>query len=454
AESEPPKISPARRLAARGCDVGIAVVAGCWLWACFHPNFRVGPLSLGDPRRILVVLTGAILARLAFAFPGTSRFASLGDFLRRSSPDRRALLLLVVGATGVLVCLGGRTPYYRFLFQSFGSIFGAVRAVARGVVLFQLALAVLAAWGLSLWTRGLSRTRRGLCIAAAIGLMLVEYRAFPIHVFPYDEKPVGVYEWLRAAPLPGGVIEWPFGFPHDCEYTFRQAEHEKPIVNGHSSFSPTPYGELYGQFHLRPIPDSVWSRIAALKASVLIYHPHEMTPLESSAYRHLLGRGLAMHEIELLGSFPHAQDVDFAFRLAGAPRFDASLPGSAARRGTEELDAFFAVSESDLSPPFGAIDVPAEFAPMAPGSGGAGWALDESGIAEIRVATEQGTAGTAWLGGRRPDIQKAYPDYADSGHAGFGFVVPVMPPGAHQIRLTIVGKDGGETVLRRHVWVR
>ena len=49
---------------------------------------------------------------------------------------------------GVLVCLGGHTPYYRFLFTTFGVVFRAIRVAARGVVLFQVALAVLAAWGL------------------------------------------------------------------------------------------------------------------------------------------------------------------------------------------------------------------------------------------------------------------------------------------------------------------
>ena len=91
---------------------------------------------------------------------------------------------------------------------------------------------------------------------------------------------------------------------------------------------------------------------------------------------------------------------------------------------------------------------------MASESFGLGWALDDSGIAEIRVATELGPGAPGVVGGPRPDIPAVHPDYSDAANCGFGFVVPRVPPGPHTLRITLVGKDGGETVLERHILVR
>ena len=445
-------VSSRRLRAARGCDGLIALLAALWIVASVRPHLRIGPVSIGDSGRVQVFVTMAVLLRLALAFPARARFASLSDFLRRCGLDRRALLLIAVAATGVVVCLGAHTPYYRFLFTSFGAVFRAVRVAARGVVLFQVALAVLAAWGLSLWTRGKTMRGRAIRVAAALALIGIEYRAFPIVLYDYDARPVPVYEWLKTVEFPGGVVEWPLGFPHDTEYTLRQAEHEKPLVNGHSSFSPQTYGELMGKGHLRPIPDDVWTWMAKLEGSVLLFHPHESTVIEALPYRRAVRRGLATGEIELLGSFPHAGDRDFAFRLTRGPRFEPKVPAPAdAARALEDL---FAVSDAQLARPFGVIDHPPEGSEVVPGSFGFGWALDDSGIANISVSMESGPPRPASLGGNRPDIEKAYPDYDDAVHAGFGFSVPDVAPGAHTLVVTLVGRDGGKTVLRRHVNVR
>ena len=110
-----------------------------------------------------------------------------------------------------------------------------------------------------------------------------------------------------------------------------------------------------------------------------------------------------------------------------------------------------------LSPPSRAtsvIDFPPEDAEVAAGTWGYGWALDDSDIAEVRVATELGPATPAFVGGSRPDIPTAHPEYADAATSGFGFLVPDVPPGRHTLTLTLVGRDGGERVLTRRVRIR
>jgi hypothetical protein len=311
-----------------------------------------------------------------------------------------------------------------------------------------VALAVLAAWGLSLWTRGLSVFGRRIRIAAMVLVMTLEYRAFPVQLYDYDPRPVPVYEWLRSVAFSGAVVEWPLGFPHDCEYTLRQAEHEKPLVNGHSSFAPKPYEALHALLRLRPSPDGIWKATTDLQATLLVYHPHETTPLESSPYRHVLQSGLEKGWIVLLGAFPHAADRDFVFRFANAPDFDPGIPPEARLRAAEALNELFSVPESELAPPFGGLHLPKDGQTVAPGFWAFGWVLDDSGIAEVRVGTELGSAGGAQLGGRFPGVAEAFPDYADSAHPGFGFPIPAVPPGPHTLIVDFVARDGGHKVVR------
>jgi hypothetical protein len=447
------ELPPWRHRVARAFDVLVLLLAALWFVVRASPHLRVGPMSMGDAGRVQVFLTIAVVARLALAFPKRSRFLGLGDFLRRRRLDPRAQLLVLVAATGVLVALGGHTPYYRFLFQTFGVVFRAIRVAARGVVLFQVAIAVLAAWGLSLLTRNRSPAARRIGILGAIALITLEYRAFPVVMMAYDSSPVPVYEWLRTARMPGGVVEWPLGFPHDCEYTLRQAEHEKPLVNGHSSFAPRPYEELQAILRQRPIPDSAWDAMAGLDAALLIYHAHEGRGPQLAKYAHAIRRGLASGEVEIVGDFPHADGRDFAFRLTKGPRWDAPPAAGGEAQRLEDAIAWLEANVARLEPPVGTVHLPAENQKVAPGFWVHGWAVDDSGLAEIRVATELGPAGVAMLGSRWGGVEAMFPDYLGAATAGYGFPVPDLPPGPHTLRLTLVARDGGTTTLERRIVV-
>jgi hypothetical protein len=453
-------LSAWRLRVARVCDGLIPLLAVVWVAARLKPGLRLGPVSVGDAGRVLVFLTLVVLLRLAFAFPKRLRDASLRDaslvdaslvdWLRRPPLDRRVLLLVAVGAVGVLVCLGGHTPYYRFLFTTFGSLFRAIRVAARGVVLFQVALAVLAAWGLSVVTRGRALRSRILATAAVLLLMTVEYRAFPLKLDRYDSGAVAVYEWLRGTELgdEGAVVELPLGFPYDCEHTFRQAEHGHPLVNGHSSFAPRAYEELYALTHQRPIPNVVWEKLERLGGRILILH----TDVRNQTARELIDtlrfvrRGIQDGRIEPVASFPHAGATDVVLRPAGMTAALPPLPPGSAERALDALR----VADAAIAPPFARIDFPA---PVAVGEWRGGWALDDSGIAEIRIASELGPAGSALLHMHHPGMAAAFPDYEEAAgdRAGFGFAVPALPPGPHTLTLTIVANDGGTTVLTRPI---
>jgi hypothetical protein len=455
--ASPPKreIAGWRRRAARALD-GLAVVAvAAGVAGLVVPHLRVGPLNLGDPGRALVFLTGFVVLRLLLAFPLRSRWTDLREFLRSRRLDRRAGLFLAIGFAGLLVAAGGWTPYYTFLFKSFGFLFRAIRVPARGMVLFHLALGVLAAWGLALLLRRVrGRAERGAFVGAALLLTAIEYRASPIDFPSVDRRPAPVYTWLAAVPVPGAVLELPIGFDYDAEHVFRSTAHWRPLLNGYSGFAPPHYDELKTLFDKQPVPDEAWARARALGGRLLILHPQEAENLVRLNLARATRKALSEGKIEMLGSFPHGEARDFAFRIAPAPPLETGIPPRDRDRATADFARLTSTAESELAPPFGVIDIPAENADVAAGSFGLGWALDDSGIAEIGVATELGPGTAGVVGGARPDIPPVHPDYADAANSGFGFVVPNVPSGPHTLTITLVGKDGGRTVLTRPIRVR
>jgi hypothetical protein len=456
-KASPPAPSAGRRRLARVLDVLALALGAAWIASLAIPGFHIGPLRAGDPGRIAVLLTAAVLARLVAAFPSRSAFRNLGDRVRRSSRDRRMLLLLTLAGGGIVIALGGRTPYYRFLFQSFGDVFRSVRGAARGIVIAQLALAVLAAWGLSAWTHGLSRGVRRAAIGLALAILVFEYRAFPLSLDPCDPNPRPVYQWVRTAPFDGGLVEWPLGIPHDVDYVLSQGEHEKPLVNGYSGLWPREYSELVETSRLRPIPDRIWSELAGRESHVVVYHPHETLGPESFAYLRLVREGLAQGRLELLGSALHGDRRDFLFRLPAAASGGAAWPSgfSEAERAdaAARLQHLFDMPTAEVSPPFGVIHLPAEGSSVAPGAWGMGWALDDSGIAEIRIGTELGPAGLAQLGAKWPGLVETFPEFSEAARGGYGFEIPDVPPGPHELTVTLVARDGGVVVLKRPIVV-
>ena len=125
---------------------------------------------------------------------------------------------------------------------------------ARGIVLFDLAVAVLAAWGFAVWSRRLAPGPRRVWAGAFLAVLVVEYHDFPLKMYPVEEGAPAVYGWLRTAPAAGALVELPLGLDYDFDYLFRQGAHGKPLVNGYSGFFPKPYLELQEMLRLRPIP--------------------------------------------------------------------------------------------------------------------------------------------------------------------------------------------------------
>jgi hypothetical protein len=108
-----------------------------------------------------------------------------------------------------------------------------------------------------------------------------------------------------------------------------------------------------------------------------------------------------------------------------------------------------AAASSDAHPPFGMLGSPLENVPVDSGGWGFGWALDDSGIASVAVSFDGGPAAAAKTGDPFPGVKEAYPNFPDNDKAGFIFAIPKLSQGPHSLSVTIIAKDGGQTVLRR-----
>ncbi|HKF43559.1 MAG TPA: hypothetical protein VKG01_10700 [Thermoanaerobaculia bacterium] len=113
-----------------------------------------------------------------------------------------------------------------------------------------------------------------------------------------------------------------------------------------------------------------------------------------------------------------------------------------------------AAKQARARPPFGLIDTPKENDAIASGAQGTGWALDDSGIAKVEVALDEGPRADAKIGQPFPGVHEAYPNYPDSDKAGFTFTIPSVAAGPHLLIVSVTAKDGGKTDLRRHIQIR
>jgi N-acetylmuramoyl-L-alanine amidase len=72
-----------------------------------------------------------------------------------------------------------------------------------------------------------------------------------------------------------------------------------------------------------------------------------------------------------------------------------------------------------------------------------GWALDDRGVAEIRVYVDNHFATSTVLNTDRPDVSKAFPQYA-RGNDKHGWTVAIAfdAPGPHTILVQAIDSDG------------
>ena len=84
-----------------------------------------------------------------------------------------------------------------------------------------------------------------------------------------------------------------------------------------------------------------------------------------------------------------------------------------------------------------------------------GWALDSSGIKEVRVYVDGKDLGTVTYGTKRTDVNKAYPGYSSGDNSGFEGIVDISSVAAGDKKLTvkITANDGTTQTIDRTIKV-
>ena len=135
----------------------------------------------------------------------------------------------------------------------------------------------------------------------------------------------------------------------------------------------------------------------------------------------------------------------FALAVVVAAVSCQSKENAAAGNTTPPVSAAMA----DAHPPFGMFNTPGDGETVPNKSWCTGWALDDSGIAQVTGMTENGAASPARIDQPFPGVKEAYPNVPGNDKAGFIFQIPDLPPGPHSLRVEIIAKDGGKTLLVR-----
>ena len=184
-------------------------------------------------------------------FPGFIAIALAATALLTAAREReRKWCWVAVGLLGVALSLGPSLGLFTFLYNV-ATPYRALRVPSRAGVLFLLAVALLAAIGL---TRLTQMKRPGLrwtlvlvaaleCFAAPLGLRM-DAPSYP-----------AIYRHVETLPEPGAMVELPLPpperFQDNAIFVYRSIFHRRQIVNGYSGFAPPSYGLAYRQLMRR-----------------------------------------------------------------------------------------------------------------------------------------------------------------------------------------------------------
>ncbi|MFQ5792394.1 MAG: hypothetical protein ACE5JI_18145, partial [Acidobacteriota bacterium] len=159
----------------------------------------------------------------------------------RGSHRRDVMLWGVVGLLGVGISLGPRFGLFSILYGLLPPYQG-LRVPSRAGILFVLAMAVLASFGLA------AIRKRGYRVALLV-FAAAECYAAPLPWLQEVPPLPPIYRSLVDSDEPGPLVELPLPHPghfqDNARYVYRSIFHRKPLVNGYSGFVPQSYREAH-----------------------------------------------------------------------------------------------------------------------------------------------------------------------------------------------------------------
>jgi hypothetical protein len=172
--------------------------------------------------------------------------------------DPRARMCLAFGLCGLVLSFGTKVPGYAALYDAL-PLLKAVRAVSRFGYLAVLAVAFLAAFGITDLRRRLPTRWRPAAAVAILAIVSLEPLVAPIH-FTRSSGVPAIYETVAfepdavvaELPMPGGSA-W-FG---NARYMLNSTKHWRKMINGYSGFAPRSFHEHGAALAQFPAPSSI-----------------------------------------------------------------------------------------------------------------------------------------------------------------------------------------------------
>jgi hypothetical protein len=158
------------------------------------------------------------------------------------SPKRAgAGSFFLLGVAGVLLAMGPSAGLFSILYETLPP-YRALRVPSRAGALFLLAVAILAA-------AGLSRIRRQSARIALVGAAAAECFAGPLPLRTEVPELPAIYRSVEALEGDGALVELPLPpperFQDNALYVYRSIFHRRSLVNGYSGFVPESYHEAH-----------------------------------------------------------------------------------------------------------------------------------------------------------------------------------------------------------------
>jgi len=267
---------------------GYLAAAGSIHRSTWSGRFFRDPVDSFFPGIVLIVMA---VAAVALSFRGRRNEEA-------TLTRRRVVMLIVIGAAGVVLSLGTATPVYGWIYTIFPPMHG-LRAAARFGNLFLLAMSALAAFGLAQLRR-----RVPSAIAVTIGVAALVLANTEALRAPFDYRPFTGIPRLYAllADQPHVVLaEVPF-YPRqavfeNAEYVLNSTTHWQPLMNGYSGYTPASYVDYANVFWYFPRDYAIDAMKRAGVTHVMV-HPDRFGHDAADVLRQVDAR----QDFELLGT--------------------------------------------------------------------------------------------------------------------------------------------------------
>ncbi len=212
-------------------------------------------------------------------FPGVVAMllALIGVTDAGARKDPRVRMTAAIGILGVALSFGPALPGYGWLHEHVPLLQG-IRNASRWGVLFLMAVAILAGYGIAAAERRAGRSSYRLAAALAVlGLVTLEALRAPMGFAPVTPVPA-IYDRLREA-TDAVVVEFPlYAGPRVSEnarYLVAATRHFRPLVNGYSGFETEAFRERADRWRQFPA-DEVINEMRAIGVTHVMVHTRDL----------------------------------------------------------------------------------------------------------------------------------------------------------------------------------